>query len=368
MINTGTDSTIIKVSRTVLVNSKVTANPEGGDVVTVENAQGTVLTLKEIVKGTYVSPPVSLDNTKQYRLRIKTTGGKVYLSDLVDAKISPPIDSIGYNVQGAGIQIYANTHDPNNNSHYYKYTFRETWQYNAMYKSNYIFSYKDTSMHLRTPAQQVYSCFGSDTSAHTVLSSTAALGQDVAYQVPVTTIDGTSEKIETKYSILLRQQVITRQAYDFYQNLKKNTEDLGNIFDAQPSLLVGNMHNLADAAEPVIGYISAGTTQQKRIYIVKSSLPQSFKTLYPVPGCIIQGAIHYPSHDFRYPPGKPIGVANIFYIEEVLYPVLGYKLYPGTPQFFALDGDPMGGGFSISTIPCSDCTLRGHIAQPAFWK
>src|SRR6187402_3169706 len=70
LINIGADSTKIKLSRTVIIGNKTTANPEGNAIVTIENAQATVATLKEITKGTYASPGLNLDKTKQYRVRI----------------------------------------------------------------------------------------------------------------------------------------------------------------------------------------------------------------------------------------------------------------------------------------------------------
>ncbi len=46
------DSTKIKLSRTVVIGNKNTANPERGATVTIETAQATVATLQEKVKGT----------------------------------------------------------------------------------------------------------------------------------------------------------------------------------------------------------------------------------------------------------------------------------------------------------------------------
>jgi hypothetical protein len=351
MINTGgADSTIIKLSRTGIVNNKKTANLETAAIVTVENSQGTVFTLAEITKGTYAAPPVNLDNTKQYRLRVKTSNGKIYWSDFADVKVTPPIDSIGYTIQNNGMQIYANTHDPNNNTHYYKYTYRETWQFNARYMASYITDGRTLSV--RTAAQQVFYCFGTDTSTYTIINSTAALAKDIAYQVPIIAIDFGSEKLGTKYSILLRQQALTKEAYAFFENLKKNTESLGSIFDAQPSQLIGNIHNSTDPSEPVIGYISAGTTQQKRIYITKQSLPANFHVVYPY-GCEIDSAYNMHNPNIPHP----------FYTDEWLtpYPPAGLALIP----FINANNDD---GYLFSSIPCTDCTIRGTTQQPAFWK
>src|SRR5579863_8264332 len=112
VINPGSDSTIIKLSRTVKINSKSTATPELGAIVTVENGQNAVYPIPEIGNGSYAYPGLNLDNNSQYRLRIKTSDGKEYLSDLVLVKITPPIDSVGFNIRQDSLQIYANAHDP----------------------------------------------------------------------------------------------------------------------------------------------------------------------------------------------------------------------------------------------------------------
>jgi hypothetical protein len=349
MINTGTDSTIIRLSRTVPVGNKTTASPEIKAVVTIENAQATLLTLTEAPKGLYVAPPKTLDNTKQYRVRIRTTNGKVYLSDLVDAKVTPPIDSVGYLIKDDKLQIYANTHDPTDKTRYYRYSFRETWQFEANYRSVFISNGKQIVA--RTAAQQIFTCFSTDTSAYTLINSTAALSQDVAFRVPVTNIDATSEKISVKYSILLRQQGLTKDAYAFYENLKKNTESLGSIFDAQPSQLTGNIHNIANAAEPVIGFMTAGSTQQKRIFISKASLPKSFVTKYPY-GCQLDSAFN----DDPIPVLRPHPIYTI----ETLIPL------PNAAIIYVPFANP--DGWLFTNRQCGDCTIRGTIKPPSFWK
>src|SRR5476651_609626 len=119
-INT-VDSTKVTLSRTVVIGNKTTASPEGGATITLENATGTVSPLIEKSKGFYTTPSLVLDNTRQYRIRIKTSNGKIYLSDLTDTKVTQPIDDVGYDVTNDGISIYANTHDATNNSRYYLY-------------------------------------------------------------------------------------------------------------------------------------------------------------------------------------------------------------------------------------------------------
>ncbi|GAB2973164.1 hypothetical protein GCM10027049_03940 [Mucilaginibacter puniceus] len=331
-----TDSTKINLSRTVIIGNKTTANPEQGATVTIETAQATVATLTEKVKGTYVTPVLNLDKTQQYRLRVKLANGKIYLSDLVDVKVTQPIDSVGYTVKSDGIQVYANTHDDTNNSRYYLYNFSETWKFNTMYRSLLIF---DKGLRERKTAEDVYTCFAASPSNNIVLYSTAALTQDVAYQAPITFIESTSERISIRYTILLTQTALTKQAYQFWDNLRRNTESLGSIFDAQPSQLAGNVHNIANPSEPVIGYISAGTTQSKRIFIDKKELPSGFKTQYPYGCSLLQSPLD----------------GGIFATNPNAVPL--YEMLTEVPPYIA-----------YSDRQCSDCTFRGTVKQPAFWK
>ncbi len=352
LINTGADSTIIRLSRTVLIANKTTSAPETKATVTVENAQGTSYALPESsVKGVYAAPALNLDNTKKYRVRIKTINGRTYVSDLVDPKIAPPIDSIGFTIKERALQIYVNAHDATNNTRYYKYDYSETWQFNARYPSNYISN--GFSIVARTPAQQIFYCYGRDTSANTVITSTASLSSDVVYQLPVVDIDTASEKIGTKYSILVSQVALSKEAYSFWENLRKNTEQLGSIFDAQPSQLTGNVHNLADPAEPVIGYISAGTVRKKRIFITKAQLPQSWLPVYPY-SCNIDTANYDQVNGAKY--GYAYAPATL-----ITLPVHGLVISHSIQT-------QAGIGEAYTSAECADCTVRGKTQQPAFWK
>ncbi|TWI93913.1 uncharacterized protein DUF4249, partial [Mucilaginibacter frigoritolerans] len=244
-----------------------------------------------------------------------------------------------------GIQLYVNTHDPNNNTRYYLWDYKETWQFHAKYLSQFITN--GTAIVARRPDQIIYYCFGNDASSTILLGSSAKLSQDVIYQSPLTSVVSTSEKIETKYSILVNQYALTPDAYAFYTNLKKNTEQLGSIFDAQPSEITGNIHNLNNAVEPVIGYVIACTVQSKRIFISVDQLPDTWSPVYPyecdvdtesfASGAVAQNLI-------------PLGSNTI--------PITTYS----APGSHGIDG------YLGVDVDCVDCTLRGTKTQPSFWR
>lgn len=352
VINAGSDSTIIKLSRTVNLSSGTTNNPETGAIVAVQSSTNASYPLVETSTGSYAVAGLNLDITKTYRISIKTSNNQQYLSDLVPVKVTPPVDSVGFTVQSNGIQLYVNSHDPNNNTHYYMWNYAETWQFHAKYSSSYITN--GTAIVPRTLDQLVYSCFANDASSTILLGSSAKLSQDVIYQSPLTTVSSTSEKLETKYSILVNEYALTSDAFNFYTNLKKNTEQLGSIFDAQPSEIAGNIHNVSNPNEPVVGYISACTVQSKRIFIANAQLPTSWEATYPY-DCQLD------SIWFDVPKSIPP------YNEVAAYLIpLGSGTIPVAAYY--LPGSPNPAGYLSADQECVDCTLRGTKTPPSFWK
>ena len=338
IINTGSDSTIFNLSRTVNIKQKIVANPELNAAVSVESDNNRIYSLQAAGNGKYVSPGLNLDNTRTYRLRINTADGKAYLSDFLTPKVSPPIDSVGYTVESNGVQVYLNTHDPANATRYYLWQYNETWMFNSFFDSEFIIS--GDTVALRPANQQIYYCFTSDSTSTIVLNSSAKLSQDVIYQTPITFLASTSEKIEDRYSILIKQYALTPDAYNYYQLLKTNTENLGSIFDAQPSQLPGNIHEVGNPAEPVIGYISAGTVSQKRIFIDSRNLPAWLPyTYYDMINCAAD-------------------VMAINTQAEIDF----YYLH--NPPYYMPTTAPGAGAYPI----CVDCTLRGTKTVPSFWK
>ena len=350
IINAGADSTVIKLSRTVNVAASTTTNPETGATVTIQSSNNSIYTLAETSTGCYSVQVLNLDVTQQYRLSIKTSNNQQYLSDFVPVNLTPAIDSVGFTVEANGIQLYVNTHDPNNNIKYYRWDYAETWQFHSKYGSLYISN--GTNIVPRTQAQLIFACYGNDVSSTILLGSAAKLSQDVIYQSPLTAIISTSEKLETRYSILVNEYALTEAEYNFYLNIKKNTEQLGSIFDAQPSEIAGNIHNVTNASEPVIGYVSVCTVQSKRIFISSGQLPQTFISIYPY-NCGI---------DTNYFSEPKTGINDV---ANSLIPLPNSDIPTGT--FYLPHGSAPAGYLSADQF-CVDCTLRGTTTQPSFWK
>ena len=350
VINSGGLNTVVKVSHTVKLNDSVGFNPVVDATVSIEGDKGYTFFLISDAGGGYNSySGLNLSSAQKYRLRIKTSDNKEYLSDYVEVKQTPPIDSIGYKVQNGLVDVYVNTHDPANNTRFYRWEYEETWQFHAKYQSVMVLDSNINQIVARRPDQLVYDCYGDNLSSHIVLFSTEKLAKDVVFQNPLTQIPLTAEKVERRYSILVNQYAVTQDAFNFYQNLEKNSEQLGSIFDAQPSQLSGNIHSVTNPAEPVVGYVTISNVQTKRIYINHDDLPGDVQPIYPY-DCTIDSAY------YSAPKTGENQVQNTLINRPIDFiPVV--PIYAG-PDII---------GFTYSTIPCTDCTLRGTTFPPYWW-
>ena len=173
----------------------------------------------------------------------------MYQSAFLPVLNSPPIDSVSFDTKGAltipGVNIYVNTHDPAGKVLYYRWEYNETWIFHSNYASLF-YSNGDTVLARNLINDNITDCWGNDTSSSILLGSAAKLSRDIIYKAPVTSVVSTSEKLEDEYSIQVKQYALTPDAYDFYTNLKKNTESLGSIFDPQPSQINGNIQAVHD--------------------------------------------------------------------------------------------------------------------------
>jgi hypothetical protein len=362
--NNSTDSTFFKLSRTVAISS-ITSNPELHAQITIEDGQNYSFALKDLGKGTYGAGPLGIDITKKYRARIKTSDGKFYLSDLEPVIYTPPIDSIGFTATTSGIQLYINTHNPANNTRYYRWDFSETWKISTAFISTLV---SNGSLIVdRTPAQDVHTCWASDASTGVALGSSAKLVQDVISQAPLTFIGGNSEKIGVRYSILLKQYGLTADAFSFWDQLRKNTESLGTIFDAQPSQISGNIHCTTNPTEQVFGYISITNIQSKRVYINKGVLPGNFQSALNA-SCFFNkedtafNVKFLPPFDHYLYTATDILPTSSIYVPISYNPAFSLQVAPPpAPPLSPIQG------YYVVKRECGDCTLRGSTTKPSFW-
>jgi len=282
----GNSPTEFTLSRTVKLPGDSLPPPETGAMVQVEGNDNSIRPLPETIKGIY-RDSFALNPQSQYRVRIQTKGGESYLSDFVPFKNTPPIDSVSWTGGQNGVVIYVNSHDPANATHYYQWNWDQTYEYHS--GANSVFEYVPSldTVIARPDSNQIYRCWQSSSSTSILVGSTTKLSQDVVSLYPLKRIPLNDVQLSVLYTILVRQSALTEGGYDFLSLMQKNTESLGTIFDAQPSLITGNIHSLTHPAEQVIGYVSAGTVQQQRLWIYAYQAPGYYYYYCDIPDTLL---------------------------------------------------------------------------------
>jgi hypothetical protein len=172
--------------------------------------------------------------------------------------------------------------------------------------------YENGTIYTRTTDQNVYNCWSTDYSMSLLIGTSTGLSSDLIYEQPLVVdtlfvnyypvnisliLPGLLQKFRTAYSILVSKYTITQAAYNYWYSLKQTTEELGGLFSPQPSSQVpGNIHNVANPNEPVLGYITASTLVQKRIFINHYDLFRA-SAVTPQIGCyeflVVPDSINY---------------------------------------------------------------------------
>jgi hypothetical protein len=268
-----------------------------------------------------------------------TVYGKQYESDPVFVRPTPPIDSITYDAAPDGVTFEVTTHDPLNETRYYQYTFEETIQYRTQFSSDYY--YDGETVFQRE--ESIFYCWKSIPSSRILATTTEGLAEDIVFKFPLIFVPGDSWKKEIKYSLLVEQYALSKEAYLYLKELQTNTENLGSLFDPQPGRIEGNIHS-SDPDEYVIGYFNARQKQEKRIFVRRQDLPD-----YP-----------------RLPP-----ICNIFDIDSLSIADLEMQTrYIELIGAIQNDFGTIIGYTTVGSRRCLDCRiLRGGTnIQPDFWE
>ncbi len=348
IINSGQGNTLLTLSRTTKLDDRVVKYEQGAQV-TVQGEDNSFFTLQETGPGQYRAVALNLNPTRKYRLNIRTSAGKEYLSEYAVVLKTPSIDSISWKRENGGVALNVHSHDPLNNTRYYQWEYDESWEIQSDFRSSLKYKivkgpssdevisvvFRDSTTFSYDAS--IYTCWQFNSSTSLQLGSTARLSQDIV-DLPIVFVPPASRRLSVLYSLNVKQYAWTKAGYEFLERMKKNTESTGSIFDAQPSELRGNIFCVNDPNEPVIGFINFSTIEENRIFIRKDQVP-----------------------DWRYNSGcMEIRVENI----SDSIKAKARFLMPTQPVF------QLGGTiFTFGAAPpeCVDCTLNGTNRKPAYW-
>ena len=325
----------IKVSRSLPVGTKTEARPVSECVVTVTDNMDVRIRFAETEPGTYVSPEGFIGSVgKSYKVNIiapSAKGSRNYesfwslmlpvaeIENLYYEKIKVrDEDKDIFDVEAC--QVYLDTYGNGTESKNLRWEYFETWVLRHPFS---------------VPNQK---CWEFDRSKNIVIRKTSSLSSLVLKRMPVLYISESTDRLRTRYSILVNQYSMNDEEYDFWEALKKLTEQSGGLYDIIPSSIPSNIVCLDDRNETVLGYFSVSAKSSRRIYI-----DEEFKGIYdPYKYCII---------DTIYGGGI---IPRLDTAVWILFDII--QTFP-KPRLRILTDDH----------GCYDCTDRGTLDQPSFW-
>jgi hypothetical protein len=330
---------IIKLSSSLPLGEKNEAIPLSGCSVSISDDLGNNYSLYEQDPGKYITDSAIFKGVvgRIYTLNIYSfSGSKMtsYKSYPVEMKAVPPIDTVYYEkivvaeptdkFKGIdGCQIYMDTHDPANKCRFYRWDFAETW------KLRLLFDVPNQTCYLSNNSQDIF------------IESTAAFSEDRIKRLPVTYISNATDRLRFKYSILVNQYSLNEEEYDYWKKLKNLTVSVGGLHDVIPSSIASNIYCVDNPSEKVLGYFSVSSMSSKRIFI-----EDKFE------GIIDQYANC--ATDTLY--GGPDEIVGLGQIIWTLFDIPAIPFSTPRKRIFT------------KTKGCADCTVRGTIVKPPFWK
>ncbi len=319
-------------------------------------------------EGYYATDPEAFRGVigKTYTLHITTADGREYTSDPATMLPVPGIEDIYYERDREysgdqreildGLRIYVDTEVGSGERQYLRWEYEETWKFKLTdYKR---FNFINDSLIL--PITEVKDICWKTVKSSAIMEGSIVPGKDdYIKKAPVCFIaPAKSDRLTQQYSMLVKQYSLSKEAFEFWNNLKKVNESGGSIFDEQPYLVISNIICLNDPGERVLGYFQVSAVQQERMYITANEL-DGLDLPWFQPDCI-----RYEVNPLDYfvpgSMGAPMTWGELYtmFVETGDYTFV-------EPIYNAVTNELEDLAF-VSNI-CSDCELTGSLTKPDWW-
>lgn len=345
---TGEASVVLTTTRSL--NGEDTLEYISGAEVFLQTEANEIYNLRFTGNGTYSADNVLLQYGDKIRLHANISDSRQYISDFEEYLRTPDIDSVTYRADADGVKIYVSTHDPNNNTLYYKWDYFETWIFSAAYQSLHVYETDAagnlilSSISTRNPAEldSMGFCFRDYASKQIIVGTSENLNQDIISSRNIYDASYAEGKFQYRYSVLVKQNALTKRSFEYWTNLSATTEGLGGFFDTQPANFESNIKNSANPGETVLGYFNVFSETEKRLFIDATEVPEheTSETLSDI--CGTEDLLKFDPQVGNSPLAEQINGRYILVEKEA--------------------------SAIVATAKCSDCRLTGYYETPEFWE
>ena len=343
---------------------------ESGATVRVVGDNGTEYQFTEGEEGIYLSnQQFALEMGVDYSLDIATSDGREYESDPLVVQGKSQITNMyaekAISDSGEeGIAIYVDSEPQQGAPKFYRYSYEETYKIVAPYWRLYDFELTDydnstypPSYTLEIVEREVQNRICYNTIASTTIEqlSTAGLPESNVSRKLVRFIGRDNFIISHRYSILVQQQVQSRDAYSFYETLKSFSQSDNVFSQIQPGAIYANVHRKDGSRESVLGYVEAVGVSDRRLFF-------NFDDFFP--------GEELPPYAFGF--NCSLATAPLLRTRGCPQNLLD-RIDLGLVSFYSPYNENL---VPFATCPgpyvfvprlCGDCTLLGSNVEPDFW-
>ena len=201
-------------------------------------------------------------------------------------------------------------------------------------------------------------CFGYDESSEIILRNASEYALNSIQPFVIKFNEHDNKKIQNRYSLLVKQYLISREAYTFYETLKDFSESGSVLSETQPGTVIGNLFAVNNPSETVIGFFEVAKTLEKRTFFNYTDYffdSQLFLRTYFFP-CDSMLPFRYANPDVS----QDLSLAQM--VEAGLVSFYAENYAP--PDYLGLDPNQP---YFVVTPVCGDCSLFADIEVPDFW-
>ena len=266
----------IILSRAYRLESNAPLAESNATVMIVENGQ-TEYSFQEGIPGIYHSTGMfSAQPGSEYQLFITTSDGRAYSSrpgklsrntPMEDLYAAAEINDLGIE----GVSIFVDTFDPEGRSRYYRYDYEETYKIIAPRwapQDLVIVRENPPFLRLEPKAQEERVCFNTANSLRLIVGNTLGFQEDRLTRFPIRFLPRDDYIISHRYSILVRQYIISREAHAYYETLSEFSGSESIFSENQPGFLSGNIVSESNPEEKVVGFLMCHLYHLKGYFLI----------------------------------------------------------------------------------------------------
>ena len=260
--------------------------PYTGCNVTLYENTGNSETLTETDEGVYQTATDGIQGKvgNAYRITIETPDGETYTSDFNQIRRPTGIDTVYGEIEKhklntwpeglPGVQFYIDTKTAPDDSTYLLWKLSETYEYTADFMISAV--YQDYEIQPFKP-DSLYRCWHTQPIRDILVSQTTGLTHPRLKRYPLNFVGTNNKKLTNRYSLLVKQYSINREAYEFWNSIQEQIAEESFFFSRQPYQIKGNVYNRDNPDELVRGYFTVGSVSTMRIFMDSPF----FEFLYP---------------------------------------------------------------------------------------